>query len=203
MVNSQKEPGKSPWEKQPRHPSVSLPSPCAAEPTERGSQGPWRTVIPERTNPGRIPSGWAAESREGGRVGGRASLLPRALAGNQGGLPQFFLETSEAVSGVDVGRLEVEDRDLPGSPNWAAKFTILEGDPDGHFAIRTDPKTNEGVLSVVKVSGVHCSPSWGLAVGRAVYTLGPHLDVLCIFPERAEGRDGAKRMGNARTADSH
>ncbi|XP_019598246.2 cadherin-15 [Rhinolophus sinicus] len=63
---------------------------------------------------------------------------------------EFFLETSEAVSGVDVGRLEVEDRDLPGSPNWAAKFTILEGDPDGHFTIRTDPKTNEGVLSVVK-----------------------------------------------------
>uniref|UniRef100_A0A4X1TD30 Cadherin-15 n=1 Tax=Sus scrofa TaxID=9823 RepID=A0A4X1TD30_PIG len=63
---------------------------------------------------------------------------------------QFFLEAAEAVSGVDVGRLEVEDRDLPGSPNWAARFTILEGDPQGHFAIRTDPRTNEGVLSVVK-----------------------------------------------------
>lgn len=60
------------------------------------------------------------------------------------------METTEAVSGVDVGRLEVEDRDLPGSPNWAARFIILEGDPDGHFAIHTDPKTNEGVLSVVK-----------------------------------------------------
>uniref|UniRef100_A0A8C9K833 Cadherin 15 n=1 Tax=Panthera tigris altaica TaxID=74533 RepID=A0A8C9K833_PANTA len=59
-------------------------------------------------------------------------------------------EATEAVSGVDVGRLQVEDRDLPGSPNWAARFTILEGDPKGQFAIRTDPKTNEGVLSVVK-----------------------------------------------------
>ncbi|XP_045438544.1 cadherin-15 isoform X2 [Pipistrellus kuhlii] len=63
---------------------------------------------------------------------------------------EFFMEAPEAMSGVDVGRLEVEDKDLPGSPNWAAKFTILEGDPDGHFAVRTDPKTNEGVLSVVK-----------------------------------------------------
>nr|KAF6409297.1 cadherin 15 [Rousettus aegyptiacus] len=63
---------------------------------------------------------------------------------------EFFMEATEAVSGVDVGRLEVEDGDLPGSPNWAARFTILEGDPDGQFAIRTDPKTNEGVLSVVK-----------------------------------------------------
>lgn len=51
-----------------------------------------------------------------------------------------------------MGRLEVEDRDLPGSPNWVAKFTILEGDPDGQFKIYTDPRTNEGVLSVVKVS---------------------------------------------------
>ncbi|XP_026350367.2 cadherin-15 isoform X1 [Ursus arctos] len=63
---------------------------------------------------------------------------------------EFFMEVTEAVSGVDVGRLEVEDRDLPGSPNWVARFTILEGDPNGQFAIRTDPKTNEGVLSVVK-----------------------------------------------------
>nr|XP_005892500.1 PREDICTED: cadherin-15 [Bos mutus] len=63
---------------------------------------------------------------------------------------QFFMEAAEAVSGVEVGRLEVEDRDLPGSPNWAAQFTILDGDPDGQFTIRTDPRTNEGVLSVVK-----------------------------------------------------
>ncbi|XP_040838155.1 cadherin-15 [Ochotona curzoniae] len=63
---------------------------------------------------------------------------------------EFFMEATEAVKGVDVGRLQVEDRDLPGSPNWAARFTILEGDPDGQFAIRTDPRTNEGVLSLVK-----------------------------------------------------
>ncbi|XP_037672060.1 cadherin-15 [Choloepus didactylus] len=63
---------------------------------------------------------------------------------------EFFLEAVEAVSGVDVGRLEVEDDDLPGSPNWAARFSILEGDPDGHFTIRTDPKTNAGILSVAK-----------------------------------------------------
>nr|XP_040135474.1 cadherin-15 isoform X1 [Ictidomys tridecemlineatus] len=63
---------------------------------------------------------------------------------------QLSMEAAEAISGVDVGRLEVEDRDLPGSPNWVARFTILEGDPEGQFTIRTDPKTNEGVLSVVK-----------------------------------------------------
>ncbi|KAK2505377.1 hypothetical protein MC885_020803 [Smutsia gigantea] len=63
---------------------------------------------------------------------------------------EFFMEATETVSGVDVGRLEVKDRDLPGSPNWVARFAILEGDPDGQFAVRTDPRTNEGVLSLVK-----------------------------------------------------
>lgn len=80
---------------------------------------------------------------------------------SRAGISQFFMEAVEAISGVDVGRLEVEDKDLPGSPNWVARFTILEGDPDGQFKIYTDPKTNEGVLSVVKVSPVPvmCVPS--------------------------------------------
>ncbi|XP_007477378.2 cadherin-15 isoform X2 [Monodelphis domestica] len=63
---------------------------------------------------------------------------------------EFSMKANEAFGGIDVGRLEVQDKDLPGSPNWVAKFTILEGDPDGQFAIRTDPKTNDGILSVVK-----------------------------------------------------
>nr|XP_045362626.1 cadherin-15 [Camelus bactrianus] len=77
---------------------------------------------------------------------------------------EFFVEATEAVSAVDVGRLAVEDRDLPGSPNWVARFTILEGDPDRQFTIRTDPKTNEGVLSVVKVSGLHALPPAGVSL---------------------------------------
>uniref|UniRef100_A0A674J7Q8 Cadherin domain-containing protein n=1 Tax=Terrapene triunguis TaxID=2587831 RepID=A0A674J7Q8_9SAUR len=64
--------------------------------------------------------------------------------------PEFSVEVLENTSGVDIGRLLVHDKDLPGSPNWLARFTILEGDPDGAFAIRTDPRTNDGVLSVVK-----------------------------------------------------
>uniref|UniRef100_A0A4X2M1H7 Cadherin-15 n=1 Tax=Vombatus ursinus TaxID=29139 RepID=A0A4X2M1H7_VOMUR len=63
---------------------------------------------------------------------------------------EFSMRADEAVGGIDVGRLEVQDKDLPGSPNWVAKFTILEGDPGGQFAIHTDPKTNDGILSVVK-----------------------------------------------------
>ena len=104
-----------------------------------------------------------------GRVSPQGTV-PRPPVGNGAEFPQFFLEATEAVSGVDVGRLEVEDRDLPGSPNWVARFTILEGDPDGQFAIRTDPRTNEGVLSVVKVSCGGCLSSHpGTPFGPSVH----------------------------------
>ncbi|KAM8985705.1 cadherin-15 isoform 2-T2 [Ara ararauna] len=63
---------------------------------------------------------------------------------------EFSMEVEEQAVGVDVGRVFVHDKDLSGSPNWLAKFTILEGDPEGAFAIRTDPHTNDGVLSVAK-----------------------------------------------------
>ncbi|XP_055674779.1 cadherin-15 [Falco peregrinus] len=63
---------------------------------------------------------------------------------------EFSMEVEEQVAGVDMGKVFVHDKDLAGSPNWLAKFTILEGDPEGAFAIRTDPYTNDGVLSVAK-----------------------------------------------------
>ncbi|NXK09226.1 CAD15 protein, partial [Herpetotheres cachinnans] len=63
---------------------------------------------------------------------------------------EFSMEVEEQAAGVDVGKVFVHDKDLAGSPNWLAKFTILEGDPEGAFAIRTDPYTNDGVLSVAK-----------------------------------------------------
>lgn len=49
--------------------------------------------------------------------------------------------------------LTVVDRDQPHSPNWNAVYRIVSGDPSGHFTIRTNPITNEGMLTVVKVKG--------------------------------------------------
>uniref|UniRef100_A0A8C4JDE2 Cadherin 15 n=1 Tax=Dromaius novaehollandiae TaxID=8790 RepID=A0A8C4JDE2_DRONO len=63
---------------------------------------------------------------------------------------EFAMEVQEQAAGVEVGKILVHDKDLAGSPNWLARFTILEGDPEGAFAIRTDPYTNDGVLSVAK-----------------------------------------------------
>ncbi|XP_072802029.1 cadherin-15 isoform X2 [Vicugna pacos] len=98
---------------------------------------------------------------------------------------EFFVEATEAVSAVDVGRLAVEDRDLPGSPNWVARFTILEGDPDRQFTIHTDPKTNEGVLSVVKPLDYERRERYDLRV--AVQNEAP-LQATAPWAERGQAR---------------
>lgn len=56
-----------------------------------------------------------------------------------------------------VANLTVMDRDQPHSPNWNAVYRIISGDPSGHFTIRTDPVTNEGMVTVVKVGVLHLS----------------------------------------------
>lgn len=52
---------------------------------------------------------------------------------------------------VVVANLTVIDADQPHSPNWNAIYRIISGDPSGHFTIRTDPVTNDGMVTVVKV----------------------------------------------------
>ncbi|XP_033972683.1 cadherin-15 [Trematomus bernacchii] len=49
----------------------------------------------------------------------------------------------------EIGRVNVTDRDDRGTANWEAKY-FISNDPEGNFAITTDPATNEGVLTVVK-----------------------------------------------------
>uniref|UniRef100_A0AAR2JBR8 Cadherin-like protein 26 n=1 Tax=Pygocentrus nattereri TaxID=42514 RepID=A0AAR2JBR8_PYGNA len=55
----------------------------------------------------------------------------------------------ERESGVEVLRVQVADKDSPGSQAWKAKYTI-HGDKETYFKIETDPKTNEGVITVLK-----------------------------------------------------
>uniref|UniRef100_A0A8C2DL54 Cadherin-15-like n=1 Tax=Cyprinus carpio TaxID=7962 RepID=A0A8C2DL54_CYPCA len=40
------------------------------------------------------------------------------------------------------------DKDQKGGDNWKIKYTIVN--PSGHFAIRTDPVSNQGIISVAK-----------------------------------------------------
>uniref|UniRef100_A0AAV2M600 Cadherin-4 n=1 Tax=Knipowitschia caucasica TaxID=637954 RepID=A0AAV2M600_KNICA len=62
----------------------------------------------------------------------------------------FSGEVPENKVNVVVTNLTVLDRDQPHSPNWNAVYRIVSGDPSGHFTIRTNPVTNEGMLTVVK-----------------------------------------------------
>lgn len=101
-------------------------------------------------------------------VGASPVLLP----------PQFSMEVEEQAAGLEVGRVLVHDKDLAGSPNWLAKFTILEGDPEGAFAIHTDPYTNDGVLSVAKVGTRGGAPGvQGMGMGVLAAPLTP-----CVSP---------------------
>ncbi|TKS71017.1 Cadherin-4 Retinal cadherin [Collichthys lucidus] len=71
----------------------------------------------------------------------------------------FSGEVPENKVNVVVTNLTVVDRDQPHSPNWNAVYRIVSGDPSGHFTIRTNPITNEGMLTVVKAQGVYPTPS--------------------------------------------
>lgn len=75
-------------------------------------------------------------------------------------LRQFSGEVPENRVDVVVANLTVIDADQPHSPNWNAVYRIISGDPTGHFTIRTDPVTNDGMVSVVKVRTVafHAPP---------------------------------------------
>lgn len=60
------------------------------------------------------------------------------------------MTAEENRNNYEIGRVNSTDRDDPGTGNWEAKYSITN-DPEGNFAIRTDPSTNQGVLRVVKV----------------------------------------------------
>nr|XP_046245637.1 cadherin-15 [Scatophagus argus] len=49
----------------------------------------------------------------------------------------------------EIGRVNATDRDDPGTGNWEAIY-FISNDPDGNFAVSTDPATNQGILTVVK-----------------------------------------------------
>ncbi|XP_068610268.1 cadherin-4-like isoform X2 [Brachionichthys hirsutus] len=62
----------------------------------------------------------------------------------------FSGEVPENRVDIVVANLTVIDADQPHSPNWNAIYRIISGDPSGHFTIRTDPVSNDGMVTVVK-----------------------------------------------------
>ncbi|CAL8367566.1 unnamed protein product [Lota lota] len=62
----------------------------------------------------------------------------------------FSGEVPENRVGLVVANLTVIDADQPHSPNWNAVYRIISGDPSNHFSMRTDPVSNDGMVTVVK-----------------------------------------------------
>ncbi|KAM4610325.1 cadherin-like protein 26 [Polymixia lowei] len=56
----------------------------------------------------------------------------------------------EMDSNKEVLRVAVDDKDSPNTPGWRAKYTFIKGNEDDNYKIETDPKTNEGILTVIK-----------------------------------------------------
>lgn len=71
---------------------------------------------------------------------------------------QFFGEVPENRVNVIVANLTVTDKDQPNTPAWNAVYKITGGDPTGRFSVPTDPTTNEGLVTVVKVSALFLTP---------------------------------------------
>ncbi|XP_002713485.1 desmoglein-4 [Oryctolagus cuniculus] len=62
-------------------------------------------------------------------------------------------------------RLQAIDLDEEGTDNWLAKYSILSGNDGEWFDIQTDPKTNEGILKVVKMLDYEQAPNVHLSIG--------------------------------------
>ncbi|XP_006835190.1 PREDICTED: desmoglein-4 [Chrysochloris asiatica] len=62
-------------------------------------------------------------------------------------------------------RLQAIDLDEEGTDNWLAEYLILSGNDGNWFDIQTDPKTNEGILKVVKMLDYEQMPNVHLSIG--------------------------------------
>ncbi|KAI4873635.1 hypothetical protein NFI96_031467 [Prochilodus magdalenae] len=63
---------------------------------------------------------------------------------------RFDAQVMEMETNKVILRLSVEDKDTPNTPASKAVYKILKGNEEGNYKIETDPKTNEGVLTVIK-----------------------------------------------------
>nr|XP_004484226.2 desmoglein-4 [Dasypus novemcinctus] len=65
----------------------------------------------------------------------------------------------------ELMRLQAIDLDEEGTDNWLAKYLILSGNEGNWFDIQTDPRTNEGILKVVKMLDYEQMPNMHLSIG--------------------------------------
>ncbi|XP_048452172.1 cadherin-2 [Rhincodon typus] len=76
----------------------------------------------------------------------------------------FYGEVPENRVDVIVSNLTVTDKDHPHTAAWFAVYKITSGDPSGHFAVPTDPISNDGLVTVVKPIDYESSRAFVLTV---------------------------------------
>ncbi|KAG5838416.1 hypothetical protein ANANG_G00223480 [Anguilla anguilla] len=85
--------------------------------------------------------------------------------------PPVFKKAKHEVEVMEMSenkvllRLAVTDKDTPNTPGWRAKYTILKGNEAGHYMIETDPKTNEGILTIIKAKDFEVTTKTHLLIG--------------------------------------
>ena len=70
---------------------------------------------------------------------------------------QYSANIEENCLNSELIRLKATDLDEEGTDNWLAKYFILSGNDGNWFDIQTDPRTNEGILKVIKVQYGICN----------------------------------------------
>ncbi|XP_067086301.1 desmoglein-2.1-like [Osmerus mordax] len=71
---------------------------------------------------------------------------------------------TENTVDVEVMRFQALDSDLDKTDNWLAEFEIVSGNEDQIFGIHTDPRTNEGVLTLKKPVDFELHPNLQLVL---------------------------------------
>ncbi|KAK6307759.1 hypothetical protein J4Q44_G00210300 [Coregonus suidteri] len=79
----------------------------------------------------------------------------------------------EMESNKEILRVAVTDADTPNTTAWRAVYSIVKGNEEGNYKIETDPKTNEGILTVIKIAVANEEPLFVCSSGGAVSTAKP------------------------------
>ncbi|MEQ2221047.1 hypothetical protein ILYODFUR_011717, partial [Ilyodon furcidens] len=78
---------------------------------------------------------------------------------------QYQAEAVEMTINETILRVAVEDKDTPNTDGWRAKYFFISGNEDGLYKITTDPKTNEGVIGIVKEKNFEIHTLVNLRIG--------------------------------------